>query len=189
MADDDDYLNTAISPHLGTIQLILRHVELEDKEAHGGKTYQSQILHERSKKAMGHSVQLAAPTGVLVLRFVDSVLADLEMNFSPRRTRYATQLFLKNLLPLFSNIVPSVRRSAVAYILLTCIAGLLRAEGIAPPQVRQPRAASPADVLDLTMDVDEEDADDTEINKLEVTPEYLSQFNYSMVPHRPDLVH
>jgi hypothetical protein len=51
--------------------------------------------------------------------------------------------------------------------------GLLRAEGIVPPEERaapEEHAATPSAVLDLTMDVDDEpeDPDEAKIKKLQV---------------------
>ncbi|KAJ7111882.1 hypothetical protein C8R44DRAFT_254672 [Mycena epipterygia] len=136
LTDDDDYLNTAISPQLGTIQLLIRHVRDSRKRpsSYRGPTFQPQILHERSKKAIGHSVQFGT-----------------EFNSTDRNQRRH----------------PHIVKSLVTFVFKYRPIGLLRAEGIAPPEVRVPRTVSPADVLDLTMDVDEEDADDAEIKKLE----------------------
>ncbi|KAJ6514738.1 hypothetical protein DFH09DRAFT_1288004 [Mycena vulgaris] len=59
--DDDAYLNVAISSEIGSIRVKLRHVK--DKPLKKGwkdKNFNAPILHEQSKKAMGHSVQFGA---------------------------------------------------------------------------------------------------------------------------------
>ncbi|KAJ7157599.1 hypothetical protein C8R43DRAFT_997099 [Mycena crocata] len=62
--DDDAYLDAAVSPELGCIKVVLRHVKLRsDKKAWKEKRFESQILHERSKKAISHSVQFGAEFG------------------------------------------------------------------------------------------------------------------------------
>ncbi|KAJ7882298.1 hypothetical protein B0H13DRAFT_2539510 [Mycena leptocephala] len=50
-------------------------------------------------------------------------------------------------------------------------------EGIAPPAPRVQRAATPTDVVDLSMDVDEDDGDDAEIRKLETRLNALKKKN------------
>lgn len=57
---------------------------------------------------------------------------------------------------------------------------LLRAQGIAPPVVRKERAVTPTDVVDLTMDLDE-DTDESEIKKLEVALTCGAHFCYLIV--------
>ncbi|KAJ7817756.1 hypothetical protein B0H14DRAFT_1383931 [Mycena olivaceomarginata] len=58
LTDDDKYLNTAISPELGTIKVVFRLVKLTGSVARRwDRKYEPTILHERSKKAIGHSVQ------------------------------------------------------------------------------------------------------------------------------------
>ncbi|KAJ7472668.1 hypothetical protein FB451DRAFT_1469566 [Mycena latifolia] len=62
LTDDDAYLNAAISPDLGTIKVVLTHVKpVDSKRTWGevlvGRRFETPVLHERSKKAMGHSVQ------------------------------------------------------------------------------------------------------------------------------------
>ncbi|KAJ7041786.1 hypothetical protein C8F04DRAFT_1078707 [Mycena alexandri] len=67
LTDDDTLLNAAISPELGSIKVVIatvraRKSRLGSNRSHG-KTpykYEPQTLHERSKKAMGHSVQFGA---------------------------------------------------------------------------------------------------------------------------------
>ncbi|KAJ7789291.1 hypothetical protein B0H14DRAFT_3891957 [Mycena olivaceomarginata] len=49
LTDDNNLLNAAISPELGSIR----------PPVWGGR-FETQVLHERSKKAMGHSVQFGA---------------------------------------------------------------------------------------------------------------------------------
>ncbi|KAJ6514732.1 hypothetical protein DFH09DRAFT_1049034 [Mycena vulgaris] len=61
LTDDDAYLNVAISSEIGSIRVKLRHVK--DKPLRKGwkdKNFNAPILHEQSKKAMGHSVQFGA---------------------------------------------------------------------------------------------------------------------------------
>ncbi|KAJ7111886.1 hypothetical protein C8R44DRAFT_254711 [Mycena epipterygia] len=152
LTDDDDYLNTAISPHLGSIQLLIRHIRDPGKRvSYRGLTFQPQILHERSKKAMGHSVQFG--------------------------TEYHAG---RN-----NTCEPHVVKEFVTFVFKYRPIGLLRAEGIAPPKVRVPRAVFPSDVLDLTMDVDEEDPDDAELKKLEARVEALKNKKKSKVKQEP----
>ncbi|KAF7337066.1 hypothetical protein MVEN_02143800 [Mycena venus] len=59
LTDDDEYLHTAISPDLGTIKVVFNLVKPRAR-ARSKTSYlrpEAKILHERSKKAMGHSVQ------------------------------------------------------------------------------------------------------------------------------------
>ncbi|KAJ7441966.1 hypothetical protein B0H11DRAFT_500032 [Mycena galericulata] len=63
LTDDDEYLNASISPHLGTIRLQIRHVRRDGRgppRARHETKYETPILHEKSKKAVGHSVQFGA---------------------------------------------------------------------------------------------------------------------------------
>ncbi|KAJ7787745.1 hypothetical protein B0H14DRAFT_2952160 [Mycena olivaceomarginata] len=147
LTDDDEYLNTAISPDLGTIKVVFRLVKLHaGGEARKVEKYEPRILHERSKKAIGHSVQ-----------------------FGPE---YRTHVHEK-------------RRTTVIRTLATLVfryrpLELLRAEGIVPPEGRvaaEERAATPSDVLDLTMDVDDEpeDPDEAQIKKLQLQLDTLKK--------------
>ncbi|KAJ7111889.1 hypothetical protein C8R44DRAFT_798872 [Mycena epipterygia] len=63
LTDDDNVLNAAISPELGSIKVEIRHAEPSgptEEWRRGKPRYNTQVLHERSKKAMGHSVQFGA---------------------------------------------------------------------------------------------------------------------------------
>ncbi|KAJ7157601.1 hypothetical protein C8R43DRAFT_403295 [Mycena crocata] len=61
LTDNDEYLNTPVSPDLGTIKLQLRRVNNEPSRGpRYANAWQPQILHERSKKAIGHTVQFGA---------------------------------------------------------------------------------------------------------------------------------
>ncbi|KAJ6561712.1 hypothetical protein B0H19DRAFT_1142389 [Mycena capillaripes] len=138
LTDDDAYLNTAISPELGTIKVTLDLVKPRHRTAKRRNWTNRQeplsILHEQSKKAMGHSVQ-----------FGPEFYANNSYQLNRSKTIKTLATFIFKYRPI----------------------ELLRAQGIAPPEVRKVRAAAPTDVLDLTMDVDEEDAKETEIKKLE----------------------
>ncbi|KAJ7081891.1 hypothetical protein B0H15DRAFT_449787 [Mycena belliarum] len=141
LTDDDAYLNAAISPDLGTIKVEFVHVRRKlgrtsSKRWAGPKRFEPQIFHERSKKAMGHSVQFG-------------------QEFNSGLNKHRPTEFLEKLGTLTFKYRPIE---------------LLRAEGIAPPAPKRQRAATPEDVLDLTMDVaTDEDGDDDEakIRKLE----------------------
>jgi hypothetical protein len=63
-SDDDSLLNAAISPELGCIKVEMRNVrEVPSRSSHrtvwkgSAPSFETPVLHERSKKAMGHSVQ------------------------------------------------------------------------------------------------------------------------------------
>ncbi|KAJ6561705.1 hypothetical protein B0H19DRAFT_1142364 [Mycena capillaripes] len=138
LTDDDAYLDAAISPELGTIKVTLDLVKLCQKMGKQKNWTKPEaplsIVHERSKKAIGHSVQFGP-------EFYANNSG--ERNHSKKIKTLATFIFKYHPIE------------------------LLRARGIVPPEVREERAAAPADVLDLTMDVDEEDAEEAEIKKLE----------------------
>ncbi|KAF8193209.1 hypothetical protein K438DRAFT_2017799 [Mycena galopus ATCC 62051] len=133
LTDNDDYLNAPVSPHLGTISLDLRRVkDLGTSEICRNKdTYTTNMLHERSKKAVGHSVQFGG---------------DMR---SYRNTKRG------------SVIVEELVNFVFKYRPIE----LLQAQGIAPPAQRQERAVLPSDLLDLT--VDAEDDEEAEIEELE----------------------
>ncbi|KAJ7483537.1 hypothetical protein FB451DRAFT_107859 [Mycena latifolia] len=58
LTDDDAYLNAAISPDFGTIKVVLAHVKpLIEKPGKMQQAFEPQILHERSKKSIGHTIQ------------------------------------------------------------------------------------------------------------------------------------
>ncbi|KAJ6514736.1 hypothetical protein DFH09DRAFT_1196167 [Mycena vulgaris] len=134
LTDDDAYLNAPISPDLGAIRVVFAHVKvLAAKEKWKGGRFEPQILHERSKKAIGHSVQFGP-------------------EFRSRQNRRGCSKPIADLVTFVFKYRPI---------------GLLRAEGIAPLLTREERTIPPEDVLDLTMDMDEEDEEDAEIEKLE----------------------
>ncbi|KAJ7224860.1 hypothetical protein B0H12DRAFT_285157 [Mycena haematopus] len=66
LTDDDDLLNAAISPELGSIKVEVRKVkEALSRSSHRrpvwrAHSFETSVLHERSKKAIGHSVQFGA---------------------------------------------------------------------------------------------------------------------------------
>ncbi|KAJ6459459.1 hypothetical protein C8R47DRAFT_139628 [Mycena vitilis] len=147
LTDDDAYLNVAISPDLGTIKAVFALVTVcprigsFKKPRHHAEP--ANILHERSKKAMGHSVQLGP-----------------EYHANNNTTRLTSQT-IKTLATLTFRYRPIE---------------LLRAQGIAPPLVRDVATTIPTDILDLTMDVDSEgDDEDTEIKKLQARLEALQK--------------
>ncbi|KAJ7759402.1 hypothetical protein DFH07DRAFT_741148 [Mycena maculata] len=144
LTDDDEYLNTAISPHLGTIRVKIRHVRRDTRgpTIQAAKNYQTQILHERSKKAIGHSVKFGAEYEARLNRKINTHLV----------------------------------QELVTFVFKYRPIELLRAQGIAPPAAREERAVSPTNVLDLTMDVDEDD-DAAEIRKLQERLETLQNKN------------
>jgi hypothetical protein len=78
--DDDNLLNAAISPELGSIKVQMRKVisvpSRRQQPVWLGDSFESKVLHERSKKAMGHSVQsvLFPYIGHPFSRFKGSVL-------------------------------------------------------------------------------------------------------------------
>ncbi|KAJ7253420.1 hypothetical protein C8J57DRAFT_1348050 [Mycena rebaudengoi] len=68
LTDDDSYLATTISPDFGTIRLVINQVQYLQQpglSSWPGASFEPQILHERSKKAIGHTVQFgtAFPSG------------------------------------------------------------------------------------------------------------------------------
>ncbi|KAJ7340702.1 hypothetical protein DFH08DRAFT_244212 [Mycena albidolilacea] len=147
--DDDEYLSTAISPELGTIKVVYSLVKPtghKQKITKWNAKYEPTILHERSKKAIGHSVQ-----------------------FGPE---YHKQNRARKASPTIKTLATLVFRYRPLE--------LLRAEGIAPPAERaapQERAATPSDVLDLTMDVDDEpeDPEEAQIKKLQLQLDALKK--------------
>ncbi|KAJ7883960.1 hypothetical protein B0H13DRAFT_2667072 [Mycena leptocephala] len=147
LTDDDAYLNAAISPELGTIKVVFNLVRIhhgrETTRNWHGRQETHGILHERSKKAMGHSVQ-----------------------FGPE--------FHRQNPPKLST---THIRTLVTFTFKYRPIELLRAEGIAPPAPRAQRAVTPTDVVDLSMDVDEDDGDDAEIRKLETRLNALKKKN------------
>ncbi|KAJ7614155.1 hypothetical protein FB45DRAFT_938121 [Roridomyces roridus] len=64
LTDDDQYLNASISPNLGMIRLRIRQVRRDGQRPRVAlaedRTFDTQMLHERTKKAVGHSVQFGA---------------------------------------------------------------------------------------------------------------------------------
>ncbi|KAJ7767225.1 hypothetical protein B0H16DRAFT_1521342 [Mycena metata] len=142
LTDDDAYLNASISPDLGTIKVdfCLVQPSRRKKDRKWYVRHEPQILHERSKKGMGHSIQ-----------------------FGPEYHRLNASKMIA------SHTVKSVARFSFKYRPIE----LLRAEGIAPPAPREERAATPPDVVDLSMDVDEDE--EAEIKKLEMRLETLKK--------------
>ncbi|KAJ7111887.1 hypothetical protein C8R44DRAFT_798869 [Mycena epipterygia] len=135
LTDDDAFLHAAISPELGTIKVEVRNTKPggpREEWRRGNSRYDTQVLHERSKKAMGHSVQFGAefPTT------------------NARRNRGAIIGHLATFIFKYRPIE------------------ILRAQGIAPPEVRKDRVVSATDILDLTVD-DDETTKTEEITKLE----------------------
>ncbi|KAJ7759439.1 hypothetical protein DFH07DRAFT_772253 [Mycena maculata] len=147
---------TAISPDLGTIQLQIRHVrrarhaKVTTRTDRGDGNYKPQILNERSKKAIGHSVQLGP-------------------EFQSRRnTSIETHLVEELVIFVFKYRPIGILHAIFQQVFLTCVTELLRAEGIAPPAAKEERAVFPMKIVDLTMDAEEDDEHDAEIRKLEV---------------------
>ncbi|KAJ7153675.1 hypothetical protein C8R46DRAFT_471510 [Mycena filopes] len=157
LTDDDAYLNTAISPDLGTIKVEFALIEPSRKKRER-KWYvrdEPRILHERSKKGMGHSV------------------------FGPEYNRRNPTTMSG------SHTLATLARFSFKYRPLE----LLRAEGIAPPAPREERAGPPSDVVDLSMDADEDDAEEAEIKQLEMKLDALKKKRQPVaVKHEPSLV-
>ncbi|KAJ7614126.1 hypothetical protein FB45DRAFT_802683 [Roridomyces roridus] len=154
LTDDDEYLNASISPHLGTIRLQMIHVK---KKGHTTlrtgatrKDYKKQILHEKSKKAVGHAVQFGAEFRSML------------------NTRSKSKTIKK----------------LVTFIFKYRPIELLRADGVAPRPVEEERAP-PTEVLDLTMDT-EEDAAEAKIKELEAQLEELKK-NQKRVKQEPSV--
>ncbi|KAJ7882296.1 hypothetical protein B0H13DRAFT_928827 [Mycena leptocephala] len=137
LTDDDDLLNAAISPELGCIKVEMRNVrEIPSRSSHrtvwkgSAPSFETPVLHERSKKAMGHSVQFGA--------------------------EYLGNNTQANPIEVINELATFVFKYRPIEI--------LRAQGIAPPEVRPDAAASSSvEVVDLTLD----DDDAGEIQKLE----------------------
>ncbi|KAJ7472671.1 hypothetical protein FB451DRAFT_300903 [Mycena latifolia] len=137
LTDDDAYLNANISPHLGIIKVVFAQVPEPLVIAPGwieSPSFEPSILHERSKEATGHSVQLGP-----------QFRSRLNVRAKPRENIKELVTFIFKYRPI----------------------EFLRAEGIAPPVTREERAVAPTDVLDLSMDVDTDEEDKNEIEKLE----------------------
>ncbi|KAJ7787744.1 hypothetical protein B0H14DRAFT_2399206 [Mycena olivaceomarginata] len=65
LTDDDNLLNAAISPELGSVKVQIRKVvsvpsRRPSRPVWSRHSFESKVLHERSKKAIGHSVQFGA---------------------------------------------------------------------------------------------------------------------------------
>ncbi|KAJ7195647.1 hypothetical protein GGX14DRAFT_474608 [Mycena pura] len=134
LTDDDAYLNTPISPDFGSIKVTLRQVAKAKLTEFECKRHESPPpLHERSKKALGHSIKLGA-------------------EFKSKRNRMIQDRPIKT----FVNFTFKYRPIE-----------LLRAEGIAPPEQAQARTASSSEILDLTLDTDDEGDMAAEIERLE----------------------
>ncbi|KAJ7722255.1 hypothetical protein B0H14DRAFT_3006632 [Mycena olivaceomarginata] len=134
LTDDDNLLNAAISPELGSVKVQIRKVvsvpsRRPSRPVWSRHSFESKVLHERSKKAIGHSVQFGA---VYPARNSKSDPIDVIANLATFVFKYR---------PI----------------------ELLRAQGIAPPEVRPEAAATPTEVVDLTAD----DDDAVEIKQLE----------------------
>ncbi|KAJ7340710.1 hypothetical protein DFH08DRAFT_875083 [Mycena albidolilacea] len=147
LTDDDEYLNTPISPDLGTIKVVFRLVKLHaGGEARKVEKYEPRILHERSKKAIGHSVQFGPEYRIHVHEkrrtTVIRTLATLVFRYRPLELLRA------------EGIAPPAERAAP-----------------------QERAATPSDVLDLTTDVDDEteDPEEAQIKKLQLQLDTLKK--------------
>ncbi|KAJ7222919.1 hypothetical protein C8J57DRAFT_1391813 [Mycena rebaudengoi] len=150
LTDDDAYLNTSISPHLGSIGLELWETErvLTGKRQYtwAGPALEPQILHERSKKAIGHSIQFAAEFNK------HNTSNNTSRNYKTKRVRLLATFIFK-----YRPI------------------DLLRAEGIAPSEARvgDKRPASPPEILDLTL-VNENNVNES--NSFKYFPLNLSRF-------------
>ncbi|KAJ7679275.1 hypothetical protein DFH06DRAFT_1166209 [Mycena polygramma] len=137
LTDDDSLLNAAIHPELGSIKVYMRIVKPKPRSSSRSSrpmvwrntaSFETKPLHERSKKAMGHSVKFGA-------------------EFTQR-----------------TPMAPPIRvvKDLATFVFKYRPIEILRAQAIAPPEVR-PAAASNAEVVDLTLD----DDDTAEIHKLE----------------------
>ncbi|KAJ7040192.1 hypothetical protein C8F04DRAFT_1084238 [Mycena alexandri] len=152
LTDDDAYLNAAISPDLGTIKVdfCLVQVSRKKKDRKWYVRHEPRILHEHSKKGIGHSIQFGPefhrqnPSKMTASHTIQS-MARFNFKYRP-----------------IGTIRSNIRRLR-----------LLRAEGITPPAPREERAATPPDVVDLSMEVDEDDAEEAEIKKLKMKLEAL----------------
>ncbi|KAF8139411.1 hypothetical protein K438DRAFT_2030577 [Mycena galopus ATCC 62051] len=67
LTDDDNLLNATISPELGSVKVELRNVRTTPSRHSrrpvwrgSSSSFEAQVLHEQSKKAIGHSVQFGA---------------------------------------------------------------------------------------------------------------------------------
>ncbi|KAJ7157603.1 hypothetical protein C8R43DRAFT_997112 [Mycena crocata] len=162
LTDDDAYLNNTVSLEQGTIKIALLQVRDLPRRGRHTATYAiptPRVLHEQSKKAMGHSVQLG-----------------VEYDSANRHWLRPPGTVVKQLVTFVFKYRPI---------------GLLRAQGIAPPEVREERAVSPMDVLDLTMvdDESDEDVDDVaEIKKLRARLSALENKNKKRVKADPSEV-
>ncbi|KAJ6561711.1 hypothetical protein B0H19DRAFT_1142388 [Mycena capillaripes] len=144
LTDDDTYLNRAISPDLGTIKVLFNVVKLrQNSSSNRFVACEPKILHERSKKAIGHSVQFGP-------------------EFHVKKDKTSKVQIIKTLATFSFKYRPIE---------------LLRAEGIAPPVTREERAVTPTEIIDLSMDVDEEDADQAEIKRLQARLDTLQKKN------------
>ncbi|KAJ6512599.1 hypothetical protein C8R45DRAFT_1087748 [Mycena sanguinolenta] len=183
----DNLLGAAISPELGSIKVEVRNVRKVPRSAHqppawANRSYETPVLHEKSKKAIGHTVRFGAEFAAVnnATKVRAKFIGELGMfSFKYRPIGKPPPFFL-----LFLSI----------HILIQML-DLLRAQGIAPPAARPARAASSSSavVLDLTMDDADDDAGEIDIkpetNKLEVrakiTELEASRSRSSLLPSRP----
>ncbi|KAJ6620045.1 hypothetical protein B0H10DRAFT_1912336 [Mycena sp. CBHHK59/15] len=152
LTDDDAYLNATISPDFGSIKLHIRQVKDKTSSRIVWREKKTQVLHERSKKVIGHSVQFGA-------------------EFQTRPNSQIKSILVAQLVTFVFKYRPI---------------GLLRAEGIAPPEVGQKRRASDSVDLDLTL-VDNEDEED-EIKRLEARLNLLKNKGAKRVKREPSSV-
>ncbi|KAJ6459462.1 hypothetical protein C8R47DRAFT_1162047 [Mycena vitilis] len=142
LTDDDSLLNAAIPPELGSIKVYMRIVKSKPRSTsrpsvwRNDNSFETKPLHERSKKAMGHSVKFGA-------------------EFAKTNTKGPPVKVVKELATFVFKYRPIE---------------ILRAQGIAPPEVRR-AVSSDAEVLDLTLD----DDDITEIRRLEARLRVLNK--------------
>ncbi|KAJ7195648.1 hypothetical protein GGX14DRAFT_474616 [Mycena pura] len=152
LTDDDAYLNTPISPDFGSIKVTLSQMEDANLRMSGWrKHHESPPLHERSKKALGHSIKFGAEV-------------------KSHRNLKTPYMPIKN----FVNFTFKYRPIE-----------LLRAEGIAPPEQAQARAASSSEILDLTLDTDDEGDTAAELERLEARVLALKERSKRTEPSHP----
>ncbi|KAF8124500.1 hypothetical protein K438DRAFT_1043054 [Mycena galopus ATCC 62051] len=136
LTDDDAYLNTTISPKQGTIEVVFNLVKRQPANRPRTtwfKPDEPRMLHERSKKALGHSVQ-----------------------FGPEFHRTQSKYRAYN-----TKIIKCLAKLIFRYRPIE----LLQAGSFVPRE--RVMAPTGVDVVDLSMEVDEEDIDQAEIEKLE----------------------
>jgi len=140
LTDDDAYLDVAISPDLGTIKVVFKLVKPLDGQG---------VYHDQRWR------NICEPPIKVHER-------------SKKGMGHSVQFGPEYHSPNISHLSSRTIKVLATFVFKYRPIELLRAQGIAPPAEREERAATPTGVVNLSMEVDEEDADEAEIKKLEM---------------------